>query len=103
MISSSFNLCCIISEISAISIKASRNIQTKNEIPRATSDDFTNEEMKNAIPKKALESEKSNPVYKKKILHGIAAPFIKPKTIAIIMAKRTGRYTVINLPMILPQ
>ena len=91
IISSSLNLCCIIKEIRAISIKAKRNIHIKKAIPKATSDDFTNEEIKKAIPKKAELRAKSRPVYKKKIAHGISAPLNVPYTMAIIMANITGR------------
>ena len=65
-------------DISAISIKASKNIHIKNAIPRATSEDFTNEDIKNAIPKKAEERAKRSPVYKKNILQGMSAPLNAP-------------------------
>ena len=78
IIKPSSNLFCIIIEISAISINANKNIQIKNEIPRATSLVFTNAEIKKAIPKKADESENSKPVYKKKISQGISAPIDAP-------------------------
>lgn len=75
----------------------------KNEIPRATSLVFTKEDIKKAIPKNAEERENNKPVYKKKIDQGIADPIEKPYTIAINIAKNTGKNTVINLPKILPQ
>jgi len=51
--------------MSAISKKLSKNIQIKKAKPRATSDDFTTDDTKNAIPRNEDESENNNPVYKK--------------------------------------
>ncbi len=62
IIISSLNLFCIIKEISAISIKLSKNIHIKKARPSATSEDLTTDDTKNAIPKKEDESAKSNPV-----------------------------------------
>ena len=61
MISSSLRRFCIIRLIRAMSIKASKNIHTKNDNPRATSEDLTIEEIKKAIPKKAELSENKSP------------------------------------------
>lgn len=44
-----------------MSIKASKNIHTKKDNPRATSEDFTTEEIKKAMPKKAELSENKSP------------------------------------------
>jgi len=49
-----------IKPINAISINASKNIQTTNELPSAISVDFTIEDKKNAIPKNVKHSEKSS-------------------------------------------
>ena len=65
-------------DINAISIKANKNIHIKKDIPRATSLDFTNEEIKNAIPKNADERANNNPEYKKNISQGTEAPMIEP-------------------------
>ena len=84
-------------------IKASRKIQTKNEIPSAISDDFTTDETKKAIPKNAELIANSNPVYRKNIAHGTSAPLNTPYMIANSIAIKTGKKTVINLPKTLPQ
>ncbi len=86
-----------------MSIKANKNIHTKNAIPRETSDDLTKDDIKKAIPKKAELKENRSPVYNKNISQGISAPILIPYITAKTIAKKTGKKTVINRPRILPQ
>ena len=79
--------CCIMSEISAISINAKRNIQTKKEIPNAITEDFTIDEIKNAY-RQIFESGLPIRDSSKKLLDKSNSEYVKKFSRFIVESKR---------------